>query len=377
MKEFLGKLISLVANKIPTTNIIVFHSYPDYSDNPYALCKNLKENGIDQRYKFIWFYDVKANKETLLHRMREDGIVAKLVYRNSLPALWYYIRARFVFVSHGSFDFVPLKQHSDKNVNLWHGMPLKLLGASERGKDPCSFNFNYTIATSKLYQKIMAEAFACDTDRVLVTGQPRCDLLFEKTDWFDKQGIIKSQYDKIGIWMPTFRKSVFGEIRLDGTYNSNSISFLDFNKLVELDGFLKSINTLLLIKIHLMDALQNVDFPSFDNIKIIKPADFKSQLYPLLGECDFLLTDYSSVFVDYQIVHKPMAFVMDDIDSYKNTRGFYFDNLSDNLPGPIIDNYESLCEFLNKPYIKDNGINFNDFYDNHSSDRLREKLALI
>lgn len=377
MKIFIGKIVSIIANLIPTTNFIVFHSYPDYSDNPYALCLDIIKRGIDQTYRLIWFYDERNKRELLAKRMVEDGVNAKLVYRKSFLGLWYYIRSRYVFVSHGSFDFVKLKQHNDKNINLWHGMPLKLLGASEENKEPCSLNFNYTIATSKVYQKIMAEAFACDTDKVLLTGQPRCDLLFEKTDWFSKKGINKDYYNQVGIWMPTFRKSVFGEIRLDGTFSDNCISFLNFDKLKELDSFLKNNRTLLLVKIHLMDALQNASFPEFSNIVIIKPSEFNSQLYPLLGECDFLLTDYSSVFVDYQITHKPMAFVMNDIASYKNNRGFYFNNLEESLPGPILDNYKALCDFIEKPFVKENGMKYNDFFDNHSSDRVLKELGLL
>ncbi len=38
-------------------------------------------------------------------------------------------------------------------------------------------------------------------------------------------GISVSDYDKIGIWLPTYRQSIIGDIRVDGLYNEGGISF--------------------------------------------------------------------------------------------------------------------------------------------------------
>ena len=377
MRKFISNVFSFIANLVPTMNIILFHSFPDVADNSFAMCRYLHLNGYDQKYSFVWLIE-DVEKEDLLHKVLEkEGIKAQLIKRISFRGIWMFIRARYVFVSHGLFDAIKLKQHPDKNINLWHGMPLKLLGASEERGVPSSSNFDYVVSSSKFFQNIMAEAFAATKDKVLITGQPRCDLLFEPTDWFDSVGIYPAQYKSVGIWLPTYRKSIIGDIRVDGDYNDRGVSFLGEAELLKLDSFLREVNVLLLLKIHPMDALQNASFDDFTNIVLIKPQEFHFQLYPLLGSCDFMLTDYSSVFIDYQILRRPMGFVMDDIDSYKSTRGFYFEDIEQALPGPILSNLEELCSFIQSPSYIENDINFNDYFDNQSSKRICEFLEIV
>lgn len=376
MKAFISKIVSFFASLIPTTKVILFHSFPDVADNSFAMCRYLHQQGFDKEYLFVWLIDDSNKKVSLNDFLEKEGICAQLVNRITFRGIWMFIRARYVFVSHGLFDVIKLKQHPDKIINLWHGMPLKHIGASEERGIPCSTNFNYVISSSNFFQPIMAEAFATTTNKVLITGQPRCDLLFEPTDWFDSVGINPLKYDKVGIWLPTYRKSIIGDIRVDGDYNDHGVSFLTDSEMQELDLFLKSENILLLLKIHPMDALQNVPFDSFDNIVMIKPQDFHSQLYPLLGACDFMLTDYSSVFIDYQILQRPMGFVMNDIESYKNSRGFYFKDLEEALPGPVLSDFEMLCNFIKHPVYTESGINYNDFYDKESAKRICDILKL-
>lgn len=377
MVNVISKILSFVGNMIPTTNTIVFCSFPDYSDNAWAFCRYLYRNQVAHEYKIIWLLIDKCAKYRVMDSLAKDNIDSAVIYRKTFKGIWAFIRARYVITTHGLFDFIILRQHPDKIINLWHGMPLKLVGASEPGGKSSSVNSNYTIASSKLYQKIMSEALGKEMDHVLVTGQPRNDLLFEKTEWFEMNNIEIERYKMVGIWMPTYRKSITGDIRIDGDYSEAGISFLNINQLHDLDDFLVKQNILLLVKIHPMDALQNVKMDKFNNIVFIMPQNFHLQLYPLIGSCDFLLTDYSSVFIDYQILNRPIGFVMNDIDAYKKSRGFYFDNLKESLPGPVLSDYDSLCDFIQRPYNKESDLNFNDFYDNKSSERIAAYFQLI
>ena len=374
MKRIIGRIVSFLCDFVPTANIICFSSFPDYSDNAYGMYRHMLKRGINKKFKLVWVVVDKSRLAEIDKQIKTDGSNIEVVRKYSLKAVWVYIRSRYVFETHGMFPALHLKQHADKHICLWHGMPLKKIGASYG--EACSINCNYTVASSSLYQKIMAEAFAKPLDRVLVVGQPRCDLMYEDTDWFETVGIDRKKYNKIGIWMPTFRKSIVGEIREDGEFNDHAVSFLEESDMRHLDESLRENNMLLLLKIHPMDALQNSSFDCFSNIILIKPKDFHSQLYPLLGACDFLLTDYSSVFIDYQILRRPMGFVMNDIDSYNNTRGFYFDNIEKVLPGPIISTMEQFSSFINNLGVLDKGIVFNDFYDNCSAERICGFLGL-
>lgn len=381
MGKFILNFISQIVSLIPTTNIILFQSSPDYADNAYAMFKYLWGNNNGKKWRYVWVIVDWDRKNDIAAEMQREGVKTELVKHKSFGGIWAFIRARYVFVSHGLYDYIKLNQHNDKVINLWHGMPLKRIGAGDKskpgGSQPCSTNYNYVIASSKMYQGFMAESFAASLNQVIITGQPRCDLLFEPTEWFEAKGIDRSKYSRIGIWMPTFRKSIRGEVRVDGKYNDKGVSFLNESDLDVLDKVLRDANTLLLLKIHPMDALQNVEFKPFSNIIVIRPRESTMQLYPLLGACDFLLTDYSSVFIDYQILHRPMGFVMNDVEEYKESRGLYIDDLANSLPGPILSSVDQIVEFVKNPYVVENEVNYNDFFDNKSSERICKTLNIL
>lgn len=80
------------------------------------------------------------------------------------------------------------------------------------------------------------------------------------------------------------------------------------------------------------------------------------QLYELLAGSDALITDYSSVYFDYLLTNKPIGITIDDIENYRNTLGFAFENVESILVG------EKICEFKDLVLFFDNLINDIDSY---------------
>ena len=370
-----GRTLSWIASLIPTLNQVCFASAPDFADNSYAMYLAFVRQGLSSRFRLVWLVYDRERMEEVRKKVLDIDRNTEVVYKYSIRGVWTYIRSRYVFETHGLYPSLNLNQHPDKHICLWHGMPLKKLGATIGSA--VSTNCDYTISTSDVFRNLMARSFDKPVEKVLITGQPRNDLLFEETDYFGKIRFERSRYRKVGAWLPTFRKSILGELRNDGKYEEGSISFLNVSDLERLDGDLGRQEGFLFIKIHLMDALQTFDFPVFRNIRIIKPSEFNSQLYPFLGACDYLLTDYSSVFVDFDITGKPMGFVMDDMDEYRNTRGLNFDDLESVLPGPVIRDYDSLVQFVSNPVHQSSSVMLNAFNDNHSSERILKFLGLL
>lgn len=72
-----------------------------------------------------------------------------------------------------------------------------------------------------------------------------------------------------------------------------------------------------------------------------------------------------------------MAFVMDDIVEYSNSRGLYFNNLSEILPGPIISDIDELYGFIDSPYITKTSVRYNDYKDSNASSRILRQLQII
>ena len=229
---------------------MVFSSFPDYTDNAYALYRYLNEEH-KERYKCIWLY---SDKESLKHHPQVKGY-----YKYSIQAFYCFARAKYVFCTHGIYDFLKMRRR-DKIVNLWHGMPLKTIGCMDPttgGTNPAKAH--YLIATSPFFKEIMHKSFEnVDIDNVLLTGQPRNDLMFHPTPFFENRGIDRTAYRSIGIWLPTYRRSIIGDIRQDGHFNDSGISFLSMDDLARLNTHLQATSSLLIVKLHPMDALQQM-----------------------------------------------------------------------------------------------------------------------
>ena len=57
---------------------------------------------------------------------------------------------------------------------------------------------------------------------------------------------------------------------------------------------------------------------------------------------DLLITDYSSICMDFSLMKKPMVFYAYDLDKYRGDRDFYFDYES-YVPGPVVRTMDELC----------------------------------
>lgn len=57
---------------------------------------------------------------------------------------------------------------------------------------------------------------------------------------------------------------------------------------------------------------------------------------------DALISDYSSVYVDYLLLNRPVIFSCPDLEEYKRDRGFVVDDPSTLMPGAIIKTQDEL-----------------------------------
>lgn len=369
-------LLSTLLSRIPvSSDILVFNSFPDYSDNAYALFLYIYQK-YGSKYKYVWL----VNEPNNIGRIVEDNkerVKVSATYKMSMKGIFMYLRAKHVFYTHGLFESVLLRQTPNKMINLWHGMPLKRIGLMDGKRSGYMQNLQYTIATCPIFQTIMAKSFGVDCNHVLLTGQPRCDLFIQQTDFFEINSIRIDNYKSIGIWMPTYRKSfIKTEIRNDGTFKDGCIAFLDEEAMDRLNEILSMDNQLLVIKLHPMDALQLYNFKGYSNIRIVKQKDFHSQLYPFLSKSDYLLTDFSSVWIDYELCNKPIGFVFDDLHTYTKTRGVTLENFTDIIPGVVINNYDGLVDFIRNPQIVRSKVEINTYKDFKASERIASFLNL-
>lgn len=64
-----------------------------------------------------------------------------------------------------------------------------------------------------------------------------------------------------------------------------------------------------------------------------------------MSAVDILISDYSSIFLDYMALDRPVLFYIPDLDSYKEKRGL--DIKPEDLPGPYSNNLVDVADYIN------------------------------
>ena len=190
-------------------------------------------------------------------------------------------------------------------------------------------------------------------DQVIITGYPKEDWLFEKhgDDYLKMFGIPKAK--KYIFWLPTFR-STGGKVNgLDVDKNIYATGLPIMEKpddLDKLNSYLSINNVEMIVKLHPFQDTNYISINNLSNIKYISNASLYNndvQINQLLTISDALISDYSSVAIDYLQLDKPIAFTINDIEEYKESRGFVFKPIDEWMPGIKIHNKNDLYKFVN------------------------------
>ena len=338
--KFLEKILTWANRLVKKRKIILFNSYPAYSDNSRALYEFIENNRSDitKNYEIIWAQE----KDAVIPKELEVYNI-KSVDKKSVKGIYKFLSAKYIFSTHGYFLGV-MSGKDQIQINLWHGCGYKSITENDH-----IYRGDVNIVTGSIYVPIHEKIFDMSEGTVYPTGLPRNDLLFTETSVMSKLGISKEDYKKRYIWMPTYRKANEGHDEVDGNVNGFTISTMTYEELTQLNETLKKLEYLLIVKPHPMDAKAFDNVNGFSNIVTItnsKLVDAGVQLYELMQETDALLSDYSSVVIDYLMLQKPVVMVMSDIYEYESSRGFVFENIVDYLPGPIITNAKHLIDYF-------------------------------
>lgn len=229
-------------------------------------------------------------------------------------------------------------------INLWHGVPLKKIALLDPNLKKAAriyfkkiFSENYTciLTTSHELIPLMARSFAVSEDKIKVWGQPRNDGLFQKNDCRKILGQLfpdLPEYTKTVLYAPTFRD--YGQVQL--------FPFKDFDK-EQLEAFLKEKNMLLFIRTHV--AEQGSAAPYLGKRIRFLGNEQAEDVTGILNIFDCLITDYSSIYIDYLLTDKPMIFLPYDRQQYLDGRGMNFD-YDDVTPGPKPETFNDFLDAL-------------------------------
>ncbi|WP_288268621.1 CDP-glycerol glycerophosphotransferase family protein [uncultured Methanobrevibacter sp.] len=297
--------------------------------------------------------------------------------------------SRFIFLNDNFFPLAYM-DISDKTkvIQLWHGSgAFKRFGYSSidsSNRDlvnlirKSSEKIDMISISSKNVLPYYREAFQIDEDKIFNFGIPRNDFYFNPSlDNIRNEILLRFQEKypeikdkKIILYAPTFREDV--------RYN-NIFDYFDVDKFQKELGDEYSLIIRLHPRVFDYDKDNSISnkLSKLDNT-VINCTDYENE-QDLLLISDMLITDYSSIMIDFGLLRKPIIFYAYDLENYlNNERGFYLDYNKD-LPGPIVENMDDLVGI-----IKDNNYDYDrldkflnyefDYLDSNSSKRIVDYL---
>ena len=207
-------------------------------------------------------------------------------------------------------------------VNLWHGIPLKKIALLEEHASSFqklyfrrifSKKYSYVLTTSTHLVPVMAKSLGVEEKIVKVWGQPRNDVIMkgrQKEELFDFLN-IQGQDTKLVLYAPTYRDH--------GT--TILFPFEDYQK-QELEEFLQEKKIHICIRMHLEETIEKEKYLS-KNLHFVN-EDVIDDIAQWMGCFDLLITDYSSIYLDYLLLDKPMIFLPYDKEEYLKDRGMNY-----------------------------------------------------
>ena len=320
-----------VMNKIvhkDENTIFIYCANEKLTDNSEALFHHLINNGYNRKYRIVCGVGDPAEYDSLA--------TYNTVFISKSRCVFQYMRSGHVFYSQGK---IPIKPTTKQCViNMWHGIPLKRIGKLANINNGNEFFFTYVCASAEKFRPIMAKAFGCPEENVCICGEQKQDKLFEHKGERDYKYIV---------WTPTFRQSEYLG------YNDSTVTTLlpplSDSEWDELNIVLSKNNVKMLVKLHPMQNLSGFDYETKSHLQILSDRYFREKgmnLYSELAQSDALITDFSSVYLEYLVINRPICFAISDMNEYSETRGFVFDNPEDYMPGHLVETKKQLFSFI-------------------------------
>jgi CDP-glycerol glycerophosphotransferase len=239
-------------------------------------------------------------------------------YYLSLKGIYYQYIAKVSIHTTGLGDFAKFTLANKYRVQLWHGIPIKhiLLDSPETTPNFLSLKisrlmlqkliatksghtYDLLIASSDHIKTVLAKAFNQPLHKIAITGYPRHDLIGSK------RHSSNGQSHNI-LYAPTWRADTNKALKIVGE---------GINLISDAFGNHSSIT----LCIHPLNSQIKKAFKGTKNLSIYQGDDINKDLTSF----DHLVTDYSSIAIDFAFLQRPVSFFTPDLSEYIVNRGVY------------------------------------------------------
>lgn len=291
------------------------HSYK-YNDSPRAIYKKMYELGLTEKYHVVW-----ALNE--LDKVDIPGCTK--VKMDTIEYFKTAMRAKYWISCVNIERALHFKKKDQIYLNTWHGAAINVCGNGVNKRNDFHWGYiDYFCVCGKYDEINFGRDLELEPTSFLRTGLPRNDVLYHVTK--EVQEAVRQQLGlleekKYILYAPTWRDSK------DGGDSYQIAPPIDWGKWKKELGD----NYVVMLRTHpYTTRLMNVQFDDF----VLDYTDY-AEVNDLLIAADVLISDYSSINLDYCIMGKPMICFGYDYDEYKKIRGFYYD-LEEEMPNGVM-----------------------------------------
>lgn len=339
--QYIKKICSLNLSTLKKRdpNLFVFGSWfgDKFADNSKYLYLYFLQKGE----KAYWI----TKNEEVYNQLKQDGLPAAMAYSEEGKRLCS--KAGYIVTSTALSDVNENVIGGATRIDLFHGIPLKkimyddevggkMLTRSQRVHELLTrraLKDYFVFSSSDTVSKSIRTAFRVDNDHILQYGLPRNDAFFDGS--LKKLRLSEVDYKYVISYLPTHRNVGKTPIPIEKLFD-----------LRKLDTFCRENDILFVIKKHFYHNSEKTDLTGYTNIVDLTGQSYDTQ--ELMFNSDVLITDYSSCYIDYLLLNRPIVFYSYDLEDYlKNDREMYYD-YEDVAPGDICTDFNQLFKALNQ-----------------------------
>lgn len=309
---------------------------------------------------FLYYKNNIPKKEIYyMTRNRELLKINKINFKyiNTLESYWLFLRAEFIFTDCDLYDVNPWLSYQFWNfsvINLWHWDPIKSIWYFSWEKRWIRYRifknyFNNVVifwtCSSPFFKEIFLKWHLTSTYKNI--WLPRNDVFFrDDLDFFDvKKTFQLNKYNQVILYTPTWRQDTYEIFPF-------SEDFLE-----ELNTYLISQNKVFIIKSH--QNSNTILKKEYSHILDLSKNFFDIQ--ELMKYSHLLITDYSSIFIDFLLLNRPVLFYAYDYDYYSHN----LVNLVDTYENCVIKEWISYDEATLLKLLKVDDLFKNENYNNN------------
>ncbi|WP_375502073.1 CDP-glycerol glycerophosphotransferase family protein [uncultured Jatrophihabitans sp.] len=312
--------------------------------NPEALFRTLLTAPDLAHLRFVWALSGDGHAATRAQFAGEPRV--SFVHRRSVPYYRELGRARYL-VNNATFPVAFAKRAEQVFLATWHGTPLKAMGYDMPGGALESANVvrnlvaaDYLLAPNEQTASMYLDAYRLHDvwrGQLLRAGTPRIDRQFatgaERTDIRARlrhDGVALSETGRVVLYAPTWR-GTFATPDRDHDRLCADLATLRRQLGAESD---------ILVKVHQRVYAHAASDPRLAGTLVPNAVPTND----VLAVTDVLVSDYSSILVDFLATGRPVIRYVPDFEDYVANRGLTVDPAA--LPGPLCRTLKDVFDAL-------------------------------